>query len=157
MFKFQWVPDRDDSPRHFFSSKEKKEIHAAIADLEKKTSAELRVHVERRDLKISIFDQARRAFEKLGMTQTRDRNGVLIFLCSDSHEFAVLGDAGINAKVPENFWKAISEEMAGKFKSGLFSAGVSAGIELAGKKLRHFFPLAAGDKNELSNDVSHAE
>lgn len=155
MVKFQWFPDRDESPRFFFSNSEKKKISQVIAELEKKTSAELRVHVEAKNSKLSILEQAKQAFEKLGMTATHHKNGVLIFICSDSHEFAVLGDTGINCRVSSHFWEDVSGCMSDKFAQGLFLQGVCDGIFMAGEKLQTYFPFHPDDRNELPNTVSH--
>lgn len=156
MVKFQWFPDRDDSPRFFFSNNEKKKISEAIAVLEKKTSAELRVHVEDKNPKLSILEQARNAFERLGMTQTLEKNGVLIFICSDSHEFAVLGDTEIDRRVPPHFWEDVSRRMSDKFAQSFFVQGVCEGIHLAGEKLQAYFPFRPDDRNELPDTVSHS-
>jgi uncharacterized membrane protein len=154
MVKFQWFPDRDDSPRFFFSNNEKKKISEAIAILEKKTSAELRVHVEKRNSKIDLMVQARAAFEAIGMTKTGARNGVLIFICADTHEFAVLGDEGIDSRVQQGFWTDTTAVMEADFRKGLFLEGVSRAIQTLGQPLAAHFPYIAGDRNELSNDVS---
>lgn len=157
MFKFQWVPDRDESPEHFFSGKEKAEIVAAIEELEKKTSAELRVHVGRHEEGVSVFDQAKRKFENLGMTATREKNGVLIFICCDRHEFAILGDSGIDQKVTQDFWPLVSAVMTERFREGRIAEGVCEGVKLAGEKLQIYFPRRPDDRNELPNIVSHSE
>ena len=47
---------------------------------------------------------ARKAFVRLGMDRTAQRNGVLIFLVPSRKRFAVLGDEGIHAKVGQDFW-----------------------------------------------------
>jgi len=157
MLRFQWLPDRDESPKHFFSCQEKKEIVTAIEALEKKTSAELRVHIGVHNKGISVFDQAKREFENLGMTATREKNGVLIFICSNRHEFAILGDSGIDQKVPQGFWQLISEKMAEYFHQGRLAEGVCMGIALAGEELQTYFPVRPDGRNELPNAVSHSE
>ena len=156
MIKFQWLPDRDDSPKFFFSKKEKQKISEVISELEKLTSAELRVHVEKRNLKIDLMAQARAAFEAIGMTKTGARNGVLIFICTDTHEFAVLGDKGIDSCVPQGFWADTTAVMEADFRKGLFLEGVSRAIQTLGQPLAAHFPYVAGDRNELSDDLSHS-
>ena len=64
-------------------------------------------------------------FKKLGMHKTELRNGILFYLAVNDQKFAILGDAGINAKVPENFWNEIKEHMLLHFKKEEFAEGLS--------------------------------
>ena len=88
------------------------------------------------------------------MNKTELRNGVLFYLAVKSRKFAILGDSGINAKVPEDFWDKIKEDMAAHFKKGEFTEGLVKGIEEAGKSLKAYFPYKSDDVNELSDDIS---
>ncbi len=154
MVSWQLFPQRDKSPEFFFSKKEKEHIKAVISKIEKKTSAELRVHVERRNHDLKMMEQASLVFEKLGMTQTHERSGVLIFICSDSNEFAILGDVGIHKKVPEQFWSESSEKLQNCFEGGKFSQGVEEALENIGIYLKKYFPAPENNANQLSDEVS---
>ncbi|MDD2279854.1 MAG: TPM domain-containing protein [Bacteroidales bacterium] len=136
-----------------FTSAEKKIIVAAIQQAELNTSGEIRVHIESR-CKGEVLDRAADVFAKLKMHKTEQRNGVLFYLAASSKQFAVLGDAGINAKVPIDFWEGIKEEMQKYFRNGEFAPGLAKGIEMAGEKLKEFFPYQTDDVNELSDEIS---
>ncbi|HOU97056.1 MAG TPA: TPM domain-containing protein [Bacteroidales bacterium] len=137
----------------FFTKSEKNAILEAIKEAEKNTSGEIRVHIETR-CKEDVLDRAAWIFRKLGMDKTRDRNGVLFYLAVKDRKFAIIGDAGINSKVPEGFWNQIKEIMEKNFKEGHFAEGLSEGIKLAGEKLKEYFPYNRDDINELSDDIS---
>ncbi|MDX5320166.1 MAG: TPM domain-containing protein, partial [Bacteroidota bacterium] len=70
-------------------------------------------------------------------------------------KIAILGDGGINQKVPENFWDEIRAHMTSAFKSGNYAAGLSDGIQMAGEQLKAHFPYLSNDKNELSDEISY--
>jgi uncharacterized membrane protein len=89
------------------------------------------------------------------MHKTELRNGVLFYLAVDDRKFAILGDAGINQEVPDDFWEEIKEKMAEKFKEGLFAEGLSQGIRMAGEQLKAHFPYQEDDVNELSDEISY--
>ena len=137
----------------FFSEEEKQQITDAIKSAELNTSGEIRLHVEGR-CKGDVLDNAAYWFEKLEMHKTEQRNGVLIYLAVDDHKFAILGDAGINAEVPENFWDEIKEFMLAKFRNGQFADGLSEAILRAGEQLKIHFPYQTDDVNELSDEIS---
>ena len=139
--------------RNFFSSDEQAAIKNAIAAAEKRTSGEIRVHVED-TFRGDVLDQAAFIFKQLKMHMTEQRNGVLIYLAVRNRQFAIIGDAGINARVPEGFWDQIREKMADRFRENHFADGLVEGIGMAGEKLIEFFPCQADDRNELSNDIS---
>jgi len=135
------------------TEKEQHQIQKAIAEAEKFTSGEIRVSIEKRCPE-DVLDRAAKYFTKLGMDQTSLRNGVLIYLASEDRKFAIIGDAGINAVVPDNFWDSTKEAMASRFKENQLAEGIAQGIRLAGEQLQKFFPHHDSDKNELSDDIA---
>ncbi|HOW88027.1 MAG TPA: TPM domain-containing protein [Candidatus Omnitrophota bacterium] len=141
-------------PMFFFSGKEKKQILEAIQKAEQDTSGEIRVHLEYKT-KGPVYGHAQKIFQKIGMTKTRQRNGVLIFLATHDKKFAVLGDVGINEKVPEGFWSDAVGIMQEHFKKGKFAEGISEAVLRIGEKLKVCFPCQAGDENELHNGISY--
>lgn len=128
------------------------ELDAAIKTAEKNTSGEVRLYVEDK-CKEDVLDHAAFLFEELEMHKTELRNGVLFYLAMQDHKFAILGDGGINAKVPKDFWENIKEAMLAHFKEGRFAEGLKQGIDMAGKALAEHFPYQDGDINELSDDI----
>ena len=128
-------------------------VKQAIEAAELNTSGEIRVHIES-TLKDDVLDRAAYIFKALNMHKTKDRNGILFYLAQESRKFAILGDAGINAKVPSDFWDIIKEKMQISFAEGKFAAGLSEGIMLAGEQLKTHFPYAKDDSNELSDEIS---
>jgi uncharacterized membrane protein len=142
--------------RSYFSEKDKLEIENAIRAAELNTSGEIRVHVEKH-CREDVLDRAAHIFEKLQMQKTELRNGVLFYLAIEDHKFAILGDAGINQKVQDNFWEEIKDEMASFFKEGNFTGGLSNGILKAGEQLKIHFPYQTDDVNELPDEISFGQ
>ncbi len=139
--------------KNFFTEEQKLAIQKAIADAELNTSGEIRVHID--DVcKEDVLDKAANMFHYLKMDATDLRNGVLFYLAVKDHKFAILGDKGINEKVPADFWDHIKNEMLIHFKQQQFTEGLCKGIEMAGEKLKAHFPLLHNDSNELTNDLS---
>ena len=140
----------------FFTSDQKQQIISAIKDAELNTSGEIRVHIENH-CKKEVLDRAAAVFASLKMHKTKLRNGVLFYLAIKDHKFAILGDGGINAVVPDDFWDKIKEMIQHKFKEGEFTAGLSSGIKMAGEHLKAHFPYQSDDINELDDDISFGE
>jgi uncharacterized membrane protein len=141
-------------PMFFFSRKEKKQILTAVQEAEKNTSGEIRVHLEYH-AREPVYGHAQKVFHRIGMTKTSQRNGVLIFLATGNKKFAVLGDVGINEKVPDGFWNDVVHIMQGHFKQNKFAEGISEAVLRIGEKLKAYFPYQSNDKNELSDGISY--
>jgi uncharacterized membrane protein len=140
-------------PSKFFSREQKERILQAVRDAELDTSGEIRLHLERR-CKEEALDRAAYLFEKLNMHKTALRNGVLFYLAIEDHKFAILGDAGINAITPDDFWDVIRDGVMEEFKAGRYVKGLETGIRLAGEQLKAHFPYRKGDVNELPDEIS---
>lgn len=137
-----------------FPESDRERILAAIKEAEKETSGEIRVHIESSLEGRPVLDRAADVFVALGMSKTAARNGVLIYLAVQDHEFAILGDKGIDAVVPPDFWVNVRNTMQEQFRNKKFTDGLTQGIKLAGEQLRTHFPYHHEDKDELSNDIS---
>ena len=138
-----------------FIPKDKEEllIHA-IKTAEKNTSGEIRVHIENK-CKGEVLDRAVEVFQKLKMHKTNEANGVLFYVAMNDRRFAVIGDKGINQKVPSNFWEEVRELVFSHFSKEEYVQGIAEGVMKAGEKLKEFFPYQSDDVNELPDDISY--
>jgi uncharacterized membrane protein len=128
-------------------------IRQAIEAGEQRTSGEIRVSVAPWFWG-DIERAAERAFVRLGMTHTAERNGVLFFLVPSRHTFVVRGDEGIHANVGQAFWDDLVGAMQVYFRRGEFTEGLVFGIHAAAEKLATHFPYDPHrDVDELPNDV----
>lgn len=140
----------------FFTKEQQEQIRDAIKRAEEETSGEIRVHIETR-FRGSVLDRASWIFKRIGMHTTENRNGVLFYLAVKNRKFAIIGDIGINTRVPSDFWDKTKEVVAGHFKKGNFTGGLVEGILMAGNKLKENFPFKKDDLNELSDEISFDE
>jgi uncharacterized membrane protein len=128
-------------------------LEAAIREAERATTGEIRVAVLPR-VRGGLEKAVRHAAEKLGMTRTTGRNGVLILVDPAHRAFLVWGDTAIHERVGEAFWKEVATAIEEKFRAGDFTGGLVRGIETAGRELAaHFPPGPGGHGNELSDSV----
>ena len=131
---------------------DQEKVKDAIRQAEQRTSGEIRVSVAPLFWG-SIEKAADKAFVRMGMTATEERNGVLFFVVPARRKFVVLGDRGIHEKVGQEFWNRIASALSERFRDGDFTAGLVRGIEEVGEQLAAHFPYRSGDQNELPDDV----
>jgi len=137
----------------FLTKTEEKSLIDAIKTAEKNTSGEIRVHIEKKTHR-EVFERALEVFYLLKMNETNLRNGVLIYVATEDKKFAILGDEGIDEKVPENFWNDEKELITSHFKNQQHVRGLELAIAEVGIKLKEFFPYQSDDTNELSDEIS---
>ena len=143
--------------KEFLALLDQPRIVAAIAAAEGETSGEIRIHIQRKVGGGDIRFVAERTFERLGMTKTALRNGVLLFIASQENQFVILGDKAIDESVPPGFWDEIAAKLTIRFKAGEFTEGIVDAITAAGEQLRTYFPHEDDDVDELSNDIDVSE
>jgi uncharacterized membrane protein len=143
--------------KDFLALLDTERITAAIHEAESRTSGEIRVHIQPKALGGDLRFVAERTFERLGMTKTALRNGVLLFIASEENQFYIAGDKGIHEKVPAGFWDAIAARLTERFKASEYTDGIVDAIRTAGQQLAAYFPRAAGDVNELPDDIDVGE
>jgi uncharacterized membrane protein len=147
----------------FLTKAEEEQVVEAIRLAEKNTSGEIRVHIENdpshkgelaKQNSIAPFERAVEVFNELKMYDTKDRNGVIIYVAVNSRKFAVFGDKGINEKVAADFWDCTKDIMLAHFKKGNNKQALVEGIHNAGEQLKKHFPYQEDDTNELTNEIS---
>ncbi len=137
----------------FLSETDRQRVSAAIRAAEMRTSGEIRVHLEDH-IEDDVLDHAAFVFEELDMHKTKDRNGVLIYVSVGDRKVAVVGDKGINDRVPANFWNDVLAVLKVHFAASRPGDGLCEAVAMVGEKLVAFHPHQRDDTDELSNDVS---
>ena len=115
-------------------------VEAAIARAEARTSGEIKVSLAPYFWG-SVRRTAERAFVRLGVDATRERNGVLIFVVPARRCFVVLGDRGVAERVGPGLWQEVCARLGAAFHEGRYTAGLVAAIELLGDRLAEHFPV----------------
>jgi uncharacterized membrane protein len=137
----------------FLNKHEEQEIIDAILEAERDTSGEIRVHIEG-GTGGDPYTRAKEVFHDLKMDNTRNSNGVLIYVAVDDHKFTIYGDEGIYKVVPPGFWDETRDIIESYFKQKAYKTGLVEGVLKAGAELKAHFPWNERDANELGNEIS---
>ena len=131
---------------------EEARIVGAIAEAERKSSGEIRVYVSHRK-RTDPLAFAQKRFLELGMTNTRHRNAVLIYLVPRTRQFAIVGDRGVHEKCGDAFWRDVTARMTDLLKQGRFTDAILNAILKVGDVLARNFPRDSEDQNELPDQI----
>jgi uncharacterized membrane protein len=140
----------------FLTAEDRTRVEQAIAEAERMTSGELRIHLEDH-IEEEVLDHAAFIFEELAMHRTRDRNAVLLYVCVADRQVAVVGDRGIHAKVGPGFWGDVVAVLKLHFAADRRCEGLCDAARMIGQKLKEHFPRRGDDHDELSNAVTYSQ
>jgi putative membrane protein len=96
---------------------------------------------------------AKLAFLAEGLTQTRDRTGILIFVSLLEHRVEVLADTGIDEHVEEGTWDGVVRTILEGIRDQQAETGLVDAIRMCGDLLAAEFPPRADDTDELPNQL----
>lgn len=109
--------------------------------------------VPRSLMKESVERAALNAFANLGITQTRDATGILIYVSLFERIAVVLGDRAIDSKLSKGTWQEVTDLVLKGFREKRPAEGYVAGILKCGELLTPHFPIKPDDTNELGNEL----
>jgi uncharacterized membrane protein len=130
--------------KEFLSKLEHDRIVIAIREAEAKTSAQIRIYIQRGKLDGDPLIVAQKKFHKFGMHKTDHRASVLIFVAPRAHKFAVVGDETIHQKCGEEFWQRVVNRMRDHFQNERFSDALVDAIHDIGSALATHLPKNPG-------------
>ena len=139
--------------KEFLSRLDHDRIASAIKSAEAITSGQIRVYIQRGELPHDALVEAQAKFRALEMENTKERNGILIFVAPRAQKFAVVGDSGIHTKCGSEFWERLVVSMREHFQNSNFTSGLVGAIEEAGHVLSEHFPKTGTPDNELPDEV----
>ncbi|NCI47179.1 TPM domain-containing protein [Sediminibacterium soli] len=141
-------------PARYFSNEENRRVVAAIQEAEKRTSGEVRVFVEKHCRYVEPLMRAQEIFLSLKMTETVQRNAVLVYVAMKDRQLAIYGDEGIHSKVGDAFWNTEVQKMLQQFNGENYTEGLVQIIYDIGEALVTHFPYdGTTDKNELPDEI----
>lgn len=140
--------------RQRFTTDVRGRIEDAIAAVERRHAGEIRFAVETAyDLPDLWYgttprERAVQVFGLLGVWDTAENNGVLIYVLMADRDVEIVADRAIAARVAQPDWDAVCRDMEGHFRAGRYAEGAEAGIAGVGALLARHFPAQGGDRNE---------
>jgi uncharacterized membrane protein len=128
-------------------------IGQAISASERRHRGEIRFAVEAglpiQFLRVEPRARALTLFSRLGVWDTEDNSGVLIYVQYVDRDIEIVADRGIAARVPQTEWEAISQRMERAFRERRFEQGSLEAIDAVTQLLERHFPPRGANPNEL--------
>ncbi|ACL56225.1 TPM domain-containing protein [Methylobacterium nodulans] len=100
-----------------------------------------------------VREAAQFAFRSRGLTRTRGRTGLLLFLALAERHAEIVADEGILARIDAQIWADLLTDLAAALRRGEVEAGLVAAVARLGERLATALPAGPGDADELPNRV----
>ena len=139
--------------KEFLGKLEHDAIVQAIRDAESKTSGEIRIFIQRGEVKDDPFVAAKKRFHRLGLHKNAHHNDVLIWVAPRAHKFAVVGDEAIHQKCGDELWQSLIEKMKKHFRNEKFTDALIDAIHDIGESLATHFPRASTSAGRAPDEV----
>jgi uncharacterized membrane protein len=139
--------------RALLSEEDLEAVARAVTEAEKRTSAEVRVHLDH-SCPGDALPRAIKVFERLGMHKTTVRHGVLVYISVTDRKLAVIGDKGIHERVGEAYWQGLVDAVRERMRRQQPRDGLIHAVSELGAALGRHFPRQPDDRNEMSDEVS---
>ncbi len=97
----------------------------------------------------AVLARAEQSFIEQGVTETRERSGVLLFLSEAERRVELLADRGIHERVGAEVWQALVDHVVASIQQGRAGSGLTGAIDAIGARLAEHFPPSPDDTNEL--------
>lgn len=151
IFRHRWLDESD--TRRAIPPAMVERLAQHVAQGEKRHTGEVRIYVEA-GLPLSYLwrdaaprERAIAMFGKLGVWDTEQNNGVLIYLLLAEHAIEVVADRGLSRHVGESQWREIVAHMRGEFRAGRYEEGLRQAVDEVTALLVRHFPATPGAAN----------
>lgn len=132
-------------------------IEDAVERSERRHRGEIRVSIEValdwRTLRRvrTVRDRALEVFDELGVGNTRERTGVLLYVLLAERAVEIVADSGFAGRVSSGDWQRVCTLIERDFAAGRWRDGVLVGIEAVTILVEREFPATGGDVNEKAD------
>jgi len=141
----------------YLTEEDLNKVKNEVAKVELTTSGEIRLSLrEKRRFWEKLYqphELAVKDFEKLGMADTKNKTGIMIFIIFGERYYDILADEGIYEKISDDTWNGLEAKLKEEFMRGSYLKGILHIVEQMGKVLSREFPRKADDVNELPDEV----
>ena len=100
---------------------------------------------------LAVQEGAAAAFFRESQHDTRDANGILLYVSVFEHRVWILADKGINDRIDPRTWQEIVDQVTRGIREGNQGQALGDAILRIGSILAEYFPIGSDDKDELHN------
>ena len=116
-------------------------IVKSLAYLSRQTTGQVHVHIVSKFFERDVLGGALKVFDQYNLSQTTQRNGVLIYLNRSTQRFAVISDEGIHRAVGQRYWDELTVNMKEDLLGTYFENAIALSVYTLSVTLKKHFPI----------------
>jgi putative membrane protein len=101
----------------------------------------------------TVHEAALAHFLIQGVSETRDRTGILLYVSEFERRVEIVADRAVHLKLGKGFWDSQVAGVCKSLREKKAFEGIGKAVKEMGGLLEHHFPRREDDTNELPNDV----
>lgn len=110
-----------------------------------------RMFISKDEIAIEVEEEATKSFFTERLYETRENNGILLFISVFEKKAWILADSGINDRIEQADWQKIVDTLTEEIRRNNRAEGICNAISHIGTILREHFPYKRDDTDELHN------
>lgn len=111
----------------------------------------VRMFISKEEMAIEVEEEATKSFFLERLYETKDANGILLFISVFEKKAWILADRGINERIEQHEWQKIVDGLTAEIRKGNSAEGICEAIQNIGAILKDHFPYKRNDTDELHN------
>ncbi len=112
-----------------------------------------KIFITKFEMEEEFAQRAYQSFLMNGVSQTKERNGVLLYISAFERKAMIVSDTGIQKELNNSVWEEMISNLTGYMKTGAYTEGIIKTIESIGEVLSEKFPDHKDDEDELANKL----
>jgi putative membrane protein len=110
-----------------------------------------RMFISKDQMAAEVEEEATKSFFIERLYETKENNGILLFISVFEKKAWILADRGINERIDQTEWQEIVDTLTGEIRKNNRGDGICAAVERIGAILKDYFPYQRDDTDELHN------
>lgn len=110
-----------------------------------------RMFISKEEMNIEVEEEATKSFFFERLYETKENNGILLFISVFEKKAWILADRGINERIDQTEWQDIVDTLTGEIRKNNRGDGICAAVQRIGAILKDHFPYRRDDTDELHN------
>lgn len=110
-----------------------------------------RMFIPAEQMAAEVEEEATKSFFTERLYETKEDNGILLFISVFEKKAWILADSGINERIDQAVWQEIVDTLTAEIRKNNRGDGICMAIERIGAILKDHFPYKRNDTDELHN------
>ncbi|MFZ8934045.1 MAG: TPM domain-containing protein [Bacteriovoracaceae bacterium] len=112
-----------------------------------------KLFITKQEMEEEFSQRAYQSFLMNGVSQTKERNGVMLYISAFEKKAMIVSDTGIEEKIKPGTWEKVITDLISLMKTKDYTSAICQAVTQLGTLLNEHFPDHKDDEDELANKL----